>query len=1264
MNQFPAPDTWQEFERICLEFLRDFWGRPDLELYAARGQTQHGVDIVDQVNVADLWAAQCKFVAISSALKPEDIRVEVTKTLTYPQPIKSYTICTTTKKDKALEDEVMAINKEHNEKGLFPVKLMYWEEIVAELVQRPKLAERLLGSSFASTRTVVREELAPIVEAVADAAKKGESGVIERDLLLAVKHMEKAEFPVALALLKNLKNTMFDRMTSLQRFRCLTNIGMIETRDGNTAAASLFLDAYKEHPQHEKAVANKALAEHSLGDPAKAWQTLQDGIKAEPNNPNVAAAYVVYAPASERPEALLESVTPTLREHIQVVGAFAHLFLDQGRYDEAVVWAKKLAKDEESEAAALFIEARAVQLSIQPEDPRDVLNAEESRKKMEHAASLYEKSALAYEKNGFRLMAIQSRLNQLDAARLVGDITMFARVIEAGLQLAREQKHQVSESRFLLARSQMNTQKKDFEAAFPDAEAAHKLSDALDAHMVYAYALSNRNRPGDRAKAQEELLSIMDKLSGATLEEAADLVIAAFVSAKAFDKAESALGTAVGVGMESARADVYRAEIAQAKGEHEAAKQFAISSKDKLTAASSYSTRRLLGKVLCAVGLNEDAALVIQPLASSDHLSSDTRVFLDYLRNAGKDADFLKWAADLSAAGIKDDGLLNIQIELLYKYDPEKALIVLEEGLSWASSAPWLRVWRFHLGVRLHRLQNLRLEDVPSADTVELQQVYPTVEALKESGLHLEAVEYAYRCLHRFPKDSAAHAAFISSILLVNDDKLRLSNPVEVVPGSVVEYAEEGSTGSSYIVIDDDVPSSFANMAMSSDAIAKPFLSHKTGDKITLASGAQDRTAVIRAIYNRYTYRLGQSQSSWQLQFPDKPFLQQIRVETDAAGQFDIGPMMKMLGARQAEAVRLDGLYKTGDMSVGLLAHAMGRHIFDVMGHLTHEHGMFLNCALVTDKSHEEGMMKLNGAKGLVLDSTALWALSTLDLVELIGKMPVPVLIPSEVLDALQEKIKSLDPEKGAKMMTKIGDKIGLIERTPEEVAVERKKWESIAEIVRKHCKVGSALASAALQAETRDSLHKFTGDHGLESIAAAKDAGFLLWTDDRLLDMVAKEYFQVDRVWTQLVLEWLMAKGVITKDIYELASAKFQALNYLGNGVRAETLIAAGRSASWDVSSSLIQKNLDILSDPATTSVNALVMALCFLAASAKEASAEQQVSLTSYMLEILARREDGISLIQGIQNRLSTVAAHYPEGAARIQKVVEVWLKDKLII
>ena len=94
------PRTEQDFESLCLKLLRAYWKCPELELYAIRGQAQHGVDIVDLSGQEPLRAGQCKLHEEGKVTTPSEVRGEIEKAKGFKPPLDRYVIMTTGKVGK------------------------------------------------------------------------------------------------------------------------------------------------------------------------------------------------------------------------------------------------------------------------------------------------------------------------------------------------------------------------------------------------------------------------------------------------------------------------------------------------------------------------------------------------------------------------------------------------------------------------------------------------------------------------------------------------------------------------------------------------------------------------------------------------------------------------------------------------------------------------------------------------------------------------------------------------------------------------------------------------------------------------------------------------------------------------------------------------------------------------------------------------------------------------------------------------------------
>ena len=88
------PRNEQDFERLCLRLLRAHWQCPELQLYASRGESQHGVDIIDESGGEPLRGAQCKLHEEGKATTRSEVKAEIEKAKEFIPPLDHYAIMT------------------------------------------------------------------------------------------------------------------------------------------------------------------------------------------------------------------------------------------------------------------------------------------------------------------------------------------------------------------------------------------------------------------------------------------------------------------------------------------------------------------------------------------------------------------------------------------------------------------------------------------------------------------------------------------------------------------------------------------------------------------------------------------------------------------------------------------------------------------------------------------------------------------------------------------------------------------------------------------------------------------------------------------------------------------------------------------------------------------------------------------------------------------------------------------------------------------
>lgn len=139
-TSFPLPRSWDEFEDICVDVLKQIWSDPYVTRNGRSGQSQDGVDCFGLPRhlggpAAKKYAgAQCK---LTEALTFAVVQEEVDKATTFEPRLSEYVMMTTAPRDSTLQEEVRTHTWPFDR-----VLLMFWPDISDELSGHADLLEK------------------------------------------------------------------------------------------------------------------------------------------------------------------------------------------------------------------------------------------------------------------------------------------------------------------------------------------------------------------------------------------------------------------------------------------------------------------------------------------------------------------------------------------------------------------------------------------------------------------------------------------------------------------------------------------------------------------------------------------------------------------------------------------------------------------------------------------------------------------------------------------------------------------------------------------------------------------------------------------------------------------------------------------------------------------------------------------------------------------------------------------------------------------
>nr|WP_161501477.1 restriction endonuclease [Rhodopirellula sp. SM50] len=155
-HRYQMPGNEDEFEEFCVRYFKVVLERPALTRYGKRGEQQDGIDIIDVTNQKPLFAVQCKHHEPQKSIPPKEIKDEVAKIGGSAHEIDHVIIATTAKRSRNAQDTVLDLNKKSYR---FKIEVQFWEDICANLDQRPELAQQLWGSSESRENSVAEDWL-------------------------------------------------------------------------------------------------------------------------------------------------------------------------------------------------------------------------------------------------------------------------------------------------------------------------------------------------------------------------------------------------------------------------------------------------------------------------------------------------------------------------------------------------------------------------------------------------------------------------------------------------------------------------------------------------------------------------------------------------------------------------------------------------------------------------------------------------------------------------------------------------------------------------------------------------------------------------------------------------------------------------------------------------------------------------------------------------------------------------------------------------
>jgi tetratricopeptide (TPR) repeat protein len=1268
-----APANYADFERLCLRLLKAYWKCTTLELFGRRGERQSGIDILDVGGADPLRAAQCKLYDPSKTLPPAEIKAEIQAARKFRPAIGVYALLTTARVSTEAQKSLIEIRREHRDKNLFLVDLFTWDRIDELLDEYPAIRDQEYRTLSGEAVRQVQEGLTEInarlstFEVSYASSDADSTDALHAEIDEARSLIQKGDFQTGRFLLQRLRTNKWDRMGDRHRFRVLSNIGIAYLREQDySRAAELLVEGAAFQTDDAQAGNNLALA-YQLSLPAEqAFIEITKLREKFPASVLIASKWVLTAPIAFGFERIQGSLPASQLQAAEVLTALAIRALTECRFELCEQLASRSLERQPQASLPRLLKARSFMLQALPS--LSALPASARIHQLLQAEQLFtEALSAATEEHDLALQA-EALLERLHVYLLMEEPSKAD--IDAQHAFALLPKD--PGVRRVIA--DMKLRHGQLDDAITGLEAVLADDFRPDAAIGLAHALRQRGAEADISKAIGLLQRVLQLQGPVALwgrEYVASELLRFLIEEERWSDAEKVCETLETHGVSHALIAAYRARVEWLRGDSTEAGQLIDQSLASLSDDAPRDEVRWIAQLLSEVGRHSDALGLWLRIAPTNAFTEDTKQLLNCAGRLERHDVIMKTCATLRQGGVIEHDVVLFEVQTLQEYDLDGAIAVLQEYLAKFPDDKHVRLRLSEIGINRNRpsVVDATPTSMPPVHEVDVRTGRIAVHILKLGGYPDEALSYAYELLRLHFDAADAHLALMFNLHPI-EPAPSIPDFDHAVPGTAVSYLEDGETQTHSVIIEDSPNPEASRLEFGPDhPLSIALLGKKVNDRFTLARGSiSARMATVTSILSKYVFRYQDSLRNWQLRFPQVPAIESVkvfRVSKDGKQEPDFSALIASVEQLSAETERLKELYRSTPVPIHLFGAAVGKNTLETTIHLANSENGVVFCCAGSAEERKEALATLEVSNDWILEASSVATILLLNLEDLLQSLPISILMSQGTEAELDDMLAEATLFRGeGGVLTKLDGGIALVSVTPEQREERRQLLLKRIEKIKGACKIVACVELAAQDPTNRETMIKGLGQGGAESVILASKPGRLLWTDDFRLAGFARTEHGVRTVWTQVILQWAVAKGHAVEEQLVDCTARLVGFRYSFTSPDVPALTHAAKLAEWNPARWPLSAALDQLGSEAIHLRDAAMLAVALMDQAYRQAILdEQRRQVVRTLLDKLGSRPHGLQAVMGIKAAISSIFGLNVVGAKDALATVQAWSNRRRI-
>jgi tetratricopeptide (TPR) repeat protein len=636
--------------------------------------------------------------------------------------------------------------------------------------------------------------------------------------------------------------------------------------------------------------------------------------------------------------------------------------------------------------------------------------------------------------------------------------------------------------------------------------------------------------------------------------------------------------------------------------------------------------------------------------------SDDTRRYVAALYAAGRFAKALQWTRAVRGQLPAVPDFSEIEALVVERSGDLKAANVLRQALLADEVAASRQ--RLKIGANLIRLgQNAAAR--PLIEKVTLGEIENDAELLLEAArlrtiLEMpDALKFAYRLLRLEFSNPETHLFYTSTFFRREKVDEALFHPTAIELDCTV-LLRHGNETQRYTIIEGEGDTA-TNHISSSHPLAVILLGRTVGEKFRYPTNSPAEAEYeIQQVQSKYVFAFQDCLSHFNERFPAHEGLS--RMEINPADPTNI---VMMLESQRARSEKIFEMYCAGSLPACTIARLLGRSDVDLFRRLVSESSIRVLSSSASGAELQQELQRLRTATTVLVESSALVTLETLGLLPKLNERFTSVRVTQQTLDAIAETVLNINPEKRTgHISSDTPGHIQLIEHTATEMNAEKEFYQRIEQFLRSSVQVIAPDVGPALGEYERMDVRTTLGAAAASTVAAARGAGILVYSDDLALRLVARNGQKVGSFWTQTLLQDFREKGLMSPDEYHRAVAQLIESGFHFVSVNSADLVWAIRETSW-TPSLRVSKIVATLAGPDCSLNDAVNVALEVLHELWDDpVPRATKLAFLDMIIQVLVTGRNGTAVLTALSSRNAARSLIWTSATNEIQQSIRLWL------